>query len=386
MRLFLLTFFAIYGALHLYLFLKVKNAFSPGIYASFFLFLLMILMISAPVMVRLFVSEGYESAARLLSYIGYSWMAALFFYFCISISIDVFNLIPRIIGPIINMDLSSFIARPRQAFLVSVTLALGICVYGYFEALNIKVERLTIETAKLPSGTDRLRIVQISDVHLGLTVGAERLKRVVRIVDAEKPDILVSTGDLVDVQVNNLSGLAGLLRDVKTRYGKYAVTGNHEYYAGIDQSLQFTRDAGFSILRGGQVATSVITVIGMDDPTGVLMGIDRPLDEAGLLKRLPKDSFILLLKHRPVVEKDTEGLFDLQLSGHTHKGQIFPFGFLSAISYPMNAGRFDLRGGSILYVSRGTGTWGPAIRFLAPPEVTVIDLIRKGSKGSVHGS
>jgi hypothetical protein len=197
------------------------------------------------------------------------------------------------------------------------------------------------------------------------------------VVKAAKPDIFISTGDLVDAQINQLSGLRELLQEIKPRYGKFAITGNHEYYAGLEQAIAFTKEAGFKLLRGEVVNTGVINIAGVDDPTGEQMHIDKPEPEIALLSGLPKNQFTLLLKHRPVVNPNRPKLFDLQLSGHTHKGQIFPFTYISAIAYPLNTGRFDLSNGAILHVSRGSGTWGPPIRFLSPPEVTVIELVRK---------
>jgi predicted MPP superfamily phosphohydrolase len=263
------------------------------------------------------------------------------------------------------------------SFFLSLLVALGICAYGYFEARDIRTERLTVETAKLPKGVDRLRIVQISDVHLGLIVRCSRMERVLDIVKAERPDVFVSTGDLVDAQINHLPGLRELLRQIKPRYGSYAITGNHEYYAGLETALRFTGDAGFTVLRGGAVTAGPITVVGVDDETGAQMKKARPTPAKAFLSSVPGKRFVLFLKHRPRIEPDTEGLFDLQLSGHTHRGQIFPFRYASALSYPFNAGLFNLAKGSMLYVSRGTGTWGPPVRFLSPPEVTVIDLVRK---------
>lgn len=377
MRLFLLIFFTIYGGVHVYAFLKVKSALAPGIASSLLVALFMLLMVAAPVLVRVLEREGYEPPARALAWAGYLWMAALFLFFCSSLAIDLLNLLPRIIGRLINMDLSPFMARPKVAFFVSLFLSLAVCVYGYFEARDVRTERLTIETTKLPAGVDRFRIVQISDVHLGLIVRSERLGRILDIVKSEKPDMFISTGDLVDAQINHLSGLAEILHQVNPKYGKYAITGNHEYYAGLDRALAFTRDCGFTILRGAAASSGVINIAGVNDPTGVQMKRDKPVSEKALLSKLPRGKFTLLLKHQPRLDRDALGLFDLQLSGHTHKGQIWPFTYLSALSYPMNAGRFDLANGALLYVSRGSGTWGPPIRFLSPPEVTVIELVRK---------
>jgi hypothetical protein len=190
------------------------------------------------------------------------------------------------------------------------------------------------------------------------------------------PDILISTGDLVDGQINDLTQLIEPLRGITPRLGKFAITGNHEFYAGLPQALDFTEKAGFTILRNGsaEIADAFI-IAGIDDETVRYYNGMREETEQRLLVSLPRDRFILFLKHRPLVETVSLGLFDLQLSGHVHKGQIFPFSLLTRLHYPVYAGFAALRNGSSLYVNRGSGTWGPPIRVLAPPEVTIIELV-----------
>ena len=195
----------------------------------------------------------------------------------------------------------------------------------------------------------------------------------------EDPDILVSTGDLVDGQVCRLNGLEDLLKEIKPRYGKFAVTGNHEFFAGFENAKCFTENAGFTLLRGeGITVQGILNIAGVDDPSGKRYGLAKDISEKILLSGLPQDKFTLFLKHRPLVDKDVKGLFDLQLSGHIHKGQIFPFSIITWLYYPVNSGRMNLTDSAFMYVSRGAGTWGPPIRFLSPPEVAVIEL--------VHGS
>ncbi len=379
MSLFFLAIFAVYGGMHVYTFFRARNVLGFGPGAGTVLAVFMLAMTFAPFFIRLLERHEYQLAARVLSYIAYLWMAALFLFFCSSIVLDLANVLVRIAARIPHVDFPGLLVPAKASFLVSAGLSLAICVYGYFDALNIRTERLRIETAKLPENVSRLTIVQISDVHLGLIVRCSRLKKIVDIVKAEKPDIFISTGDLVDAQIDKMEGMADLLRSVHAPYGNYAITGNHEYYAGIKQALAFTRECGFTLLRGEAAKNSAINIVGVDDPSGVQLKIDKPEQETALLSALPKGRFTLLLKHRPVVDQDAAKLFDLQLSGHTHKGQIYPFTYVSEIAYPLNTGRFDLPAGSILRVSRGTGTWGPPIRFLSPPEVTVIELVRKKS-------
>jgi predicted MPP superfamily phosphohydrolase len=225
-------------------------------------------------------------------------------------------------------------------------------------------------------GMERFRIVQISDVHLGLIVRKERLAGIVEKIKAAGPDLLVSTGDLVDGSMDNPETLAAMLKELDVKHGKFAVIGNHEDYAGIRRSVDFIEKAGFTLVRG-EAASFLpwLSIAGVDDPAGGSFGNPLQLSEKEILTQIPKDHFSLLLKHRPHVDESALGHFDLQLSGHTHKGQIFPFTLIIKSLFPIDAGRLDLQDGSTLYVSRGTGTWGPPIRFLSPPEVTVIDLV-----------
>jgi uncharacterized protein len=213
-------------------------------------------------------------------------------------------------------------------------------------------------------------------VHIGLIVRDDRVRRVMEQVKRTEPHLFLSTGDLVDGEVTSLDRLADMLQEVNPRYGKFAITGNHEFYAGIEQAVTFTKKAGFIMLRGERrTIEDFLTIVGVDDPAGpgMLKG-DGDL-ERKLLAESSSDKFTLLLKHRPDVERGNLGLFDLQLSGHVHGGQIFPFRLITRLFYPMYSGFYSLANKSSLYVSGGSGTWGPPIRFLAPPEVTLIELV-----------
>jgi predicted MPP superfamily phosphohydrolase len=305
-------------------------------------------------------------------------MGLLLLFVSISLATDIYRLLVQLSAAILRMDLSKITFAPRHTFFTALVLSVFIAAYGLFEAIDIRTERITIRTPKISEKIGKLRIVQISDVHLGLIVREARLKRILDAVKAVNPDILISTGDLVDGQIDDLSGLANMLREVNPRYGKFAITGNHEFYAGLGRSLDFTEKAGFRILRGeGLHIPGLINIAGIDDRAGDSYGLAKGIPEKTLLSMLPRETFTLLLKHRPLLDEHAIGLFDLQLSGHAHKGQIFPFTLFVKPLYPIDAGFLSLQAGSSLYVSRGSGTWGPPIRFLAPPEVTVIELVHE---------
>ena len=379
MTLFLLIYFSIYGGAHLYAFLKLKRGFSLGLPAYIILAIFMILMVAAPIAVRIAERHGYEDLARGFAYIGFTWMGLIFVFISASFFFDIYRLLLLPARLLTRSTLETFTLSIRNFCILAILISFAVMIYGYFEALSIRTEHVTVKTLKIPETIGRPRVVQISDVHLGLIVGKSRLKRILEKVKDARPDILVSTGDLVDGQMDELDTLTGMIKNIPTTYGKFAVTGNHEFYAGLNRALAFTKKAGFTILRGeGLTVSNVLNIAGVDDPAVKRYVPNLAVSEKALLEKMPGDKFTLFLKHQPVISSESLGKFDLQLSGHTHKGQIFPFYLFTKLFYRMHSGLSKLNGNAMLYVSRGSGTWGPPVRFLSPPEVTIIDITRKG--------
>ena len=380
MSLFLLSFLIIYGGFHLYFFLKAKAAFILPRRFFFILAVFLFVMIGAPILVRISERGGYDQLAMFLAYFGYTWMGIVFLFVAASLVIDAYRIINRILSFLLPENPLPQI-NPKPAFYTPLIFSLFISVVGAFEAWDIQIEKVTLAHEKIPHSLSGIRIVQISDVHLGLIVRHKRLRKILEAVQKANPDILVSTGDLVDGQINKLEGLAEMLQNIKPRYGKYAVTGNHEFYAGLQDSLAFTQKAGFTVLRNeGMGVTEHLNIAGVDDRTRRYYKKLPEISEKEMLKGLDRKNFTLLLKHRPEVNQGSLGLFDLQLSGHTHKGQIFPFNIVTLLYFPIHWGILNPLDHSFVYVSRGSGTWGPPIRFLSPPEVTLIELVSDNKK------
>ena len=378
MTLFLLIYLSIYGSVHLYAFLKLKRGFALGLPAYLILAIFMILMVLSPIVVRISERHGYEALARGLAYIGFTWMGLLFIFFSASFFFDIYRLLHFLARVLTRSPLADFTLSSRNFCTLAILFSFAVVIYGYFEALHIRTEHMTVKTSKIPEKIGRFRVVQISDVHLGLIVGKSRLERILRQVKDARPDILVSTGDLVDGQMDDLEVLTDMFQNIPTTYGKFAITGNHEFYAGLDRALAFTEKAGFTMLRGeGITVSNLLNVAGVDDPARKRYVPDGAASEKALLEKMPREKFTLFLKHQPVINSESLGMFDLQLSGHTHKGQIFPFNLVTKLYYRMHTGLSKVNGNALLYVSRGSGTWGPPFRFLSPPEVTVIDITHK---------
>jgi len=337
---------------------------------------LMLFMLFCPVIVRVMERHGIESLTKVLAVAGFVWMGHLFLFVSAALLMDLYGLICTAATHLFHARPDSWIPSTRVVFFAAFAASVLGTGYGYLEAVTIRKEHVTIRTSKILNAMGRLRIVQISDIHLGRIVGEKRLENILAKVREAKPDILVSTGDLVDGQMDGASNLPKMFRLIRAPYGKFAVLGNHEFYVGIERSLDFTEAAGFTVLRGnGADVGGVIFVAGVDDEAGHRYGILTGNREEELLSHVPVGRFTLLLKHRPYPARTVNRHFDLQLSGHTHGGQIFPFSLIIKMLYPVDAGVLRLKNGSYLCVSRGAGTWGPPIRFLAPPEITIIDLV-----------
>ena len=371
MIIFLLTFFCLYGGINFYTFARARSIFHFSGAVQLIVIVLLVLLILAPVMVRLAENLHLEESAKAIAYIGYLWMAFVFLFFFLGISLDVIRYLSVFFYPG-----AKSIPLKTIFFGMTVFLSFVLVVYGFWDAQRIRIKTLEVQTEHVLPNDGRIRIVQISDVHVGLIIRGERLQTLLDAVRQANPDILVSTGDLLDGELDNVTPEAEKFVSIKPAFGKYAIMGNHEYYAGIERSLAFTKKAGFDVLRDEVRQVAGISIFGADDITAARLGLrkdKRAFDE--LLTSNSNRGFVLLLKHQPFVNEKEN--FNLQLSGHTHGGQIFPFRLITHLIYPKDYGYFELGGNKLLYVSRGTGTWGPPVRIFAPPEITIIDLIGK---------
>src|SRR5262249_20380248 len=223
------------------------------------------------------------------------------------------------------------------------------------------------------------RIAQITDLHVGPTIGRAYLEDIVQRVNALEPDLVAVTGDLVDGSVEQLGPHVEPIAQLRAPDGVFFVTGNHEYFVrGLEKWLDFLRARGVRVLRNERVSirgSHGFDLVGIDDLTAKSYGRGHGADLERALAGRQHDKPVVLLAHQPRQVKDAvaHGV-DLQLSGHTHGGQIFPFSLLVRLFEPFLAGGFKL-GQTQLYVSRGTGYWGPPMRLGAPSEITLIELI-----------
>ncbi|WP_281918836.1 metallophosphoesterase [Nocardia sputorum] len=247
----------------------------------------------------------------------------------------------------------------------------GVGAHGVLNGPGVK--RVAVPLAKLPRGADGFRIAVVSDVHLGPILGRGFAERVVRTVNDTGPDLIAVVGDLVDGSVEHLRSAVEPLAGLRARYGAFFVTGNHEYFSGAEQWVQHVQELGMHLLANARTELPGFDLAGVNDVQGERTGQGPDFGKA--LGDRDRARAAVLLAHQPVLIDDAvaHGV-DLQLSGHTHGGQLWPGNYLAGLANPTVAG-LERYGDTQLYVSRGAGAWGPPVRVGAPSDITVVELV-----------
>jgi len=263
----------------------------------------------------------------------------------------------------------------RAVAITAGVAAAGFVGYGTTQALGMpQLRRIQIPLARLPRSADGLRIALMSDIHLGPLNGVGRTRRIVEIVNGLDADLVAIVGDMVDGSVEELGPAAAPLGSLRSRHGTFFVTGNHEYFSGYEQWVAEADRLGMRVLRNEHVPLPEgFDLAGVNDVTGEEFG-DGPDFEAALTGR-DESRAVVLLSHQPIQahEAARHGV-DLQLSGHTHGGQMAPFHLLvRASGQPIVSGLGEVDGMPV-YVTNGAGFWGPPVRVGAPPDVTLVEL------------
>lgn len=259
----------------------------------------------------------------------------------------------------------------------------GLTGFGVHNVLSrVVVERVRVRIAKLPDDLSGYVIAQITDLHVGPTIGRKFVEDIVGTTNALRPDAIVITGDLADGSVSELGPLVASLADLRAKDGVFFVTGNHEYYSGVDEWLAHLRAFGIRVLRNERLALREgaagggLDLAGVDDHSAKAFGRGHGSDLRKALGGRDPSRALVLLAHQPKTIREAASYgIDLQLSGHTHGGQIWPWGYAVRLDQPHVAGLHDHDGAQI-YVSRGTGYWGPPVRLGAPAEITRVELVR----------
>ncbi|MEV4704228.1 metallophosphoesterase [Actinoplanes sp. NPDC049316] len=271
--------------------------------------------------------------------------------------------------------------RSRVVTAVVTLIALFLLLWGYAEAMRVpRVRRIDVVIPRLGAGLDELRLVLLTDTHYGPIDRTRWSRGVTEVVNSLHPDVVAHTGDIADGEVAQRREQAAPLGDVRARLARVYVTGNHEYFSGAQRWVEHMASLGWEALHNRHVVVtrdgSSLVIAGVDDRTAAGSGVPgHHMDHEAALRGADPDLPVLLLAHQPhqIAGAVAHGV-DLQISGHTHGGQIWPFHYLVRLDQPVLQGLTRHGERTQLYTSRGTGFWGPPFRVFAPSEITLLTL------------
>ena len=311
-----------------------------------------------------------------LAWLVYTWLGVALYLLLLTALADAGRLIAAVAG-VLPRDPER---RRLLARAIAGTVGVAAGLIGIGGAVNVArgfdVRRVRVPLAKLPRSASGYAIVQLTDIHVGPTIGRDFIEHVVAETNALVPDLVVITGDLVDGSVEQLRDLVEPLRGLRAPDGVFFVTGNHEYYFGADEWLAHLRTLGIRVLRNERVDIGdAFDLAGVDDASAHRMLPGHGQDVAKALAGRDPSKAVVLLAHQPKALKDAlRADVDLQLSGHVHGGQLVPFNWIARLDQPFVSGLHRVER-TWIYVSTGTGYWGPPMRVGPGAELTRIELV-----------
>lgn len=387
------------ASVHAYLWLRlVHDTRLPTPFRQFGLGLILLLACSIPL--AFFVGRGLSASWRVwLVHPAFVWLGFMFLFF---VWVGSFDLLKGFAFGVLKLtDHQAWLLdshRLLAARMVAGTgtlLALTLGAWALWSAHHgPQICRVDVLLPKLPIGFEGTTIAQLSDLHVGEPMNATQLESIVAQTNALKPDVVVITGDLVDGSPDALQKTLQPLTKLQSRFGIYFVTGNHEYYVGVEPWLNYLKSIGIRVLHNEHVLIEKQGTSALREPGFCLAGVDdsnargfatgHGADVAKAVAGCPSDLEIILIAHQPKeISNAVKHNVGLLLSGHTHGGQIWPFGHLVKLTQPRVAG-LSKHKNTLLYVSRGAGHWGPPMRLFAPAEINVVRLHHGSKKHNVQ--
>ena len=380
MTIFIAIMSVVVGLVHFYLWRRlVKDTQLRGPLKTVLTVLTVLLGVSLPI--GMWLSRAVDpTLARSLLILPFLWMGSMMLLFVATAASDILKgsalLARKAIRKPLNPSRRLFLSRLAAggAVLTAGSLAGAAVVRGKASPV---VNKRTVRLARFPSVANGFKIVQLTDLHIGSTLDMRWLEDVVQRTNALKPDLVVITGDLVDGDADRLGMELTPLRSLRSRQGVYFVTGNHEYYSGVAAWIPVIESMNIKVLRNEHIVIEdCFALLGVDDYNASRMAPGHGPDLSKAVKGVPKEMETVLLAHQPrEIFRASKNNIGLVLSGHTHGGQIWPVNYFVGLQQPYNKGLFTHPGGRTqIYVSQGTGFWGPPMRLGTQNEIAEIIL------------
>jgi predicted MPP superfamily phosphohydrolase len=326
---------------------------------------------------RLFENILPHILADILVWMGSFWIAAMLYFLLAVALLDILRLFNHFL-PFFPSLITENYARAKYITSVCILGVVGLLLLGgHINSIMPKTRKLSLPIAKKAGSLKRLNVVAASDIHLGTIVGRSRVDSIVRKINNLKPDVVLLPGDIVDEDLTPVikQNIGEALRDIQSRFGTYAVTGNHEYIGGVEEACAYLVDHNIVVLRDQNIMIAdSFYLVGREDLSRSRFGGQKRKELAELMAHVDTRYPVILMDHQPSAlnEAAVQGV-DLQLSGHTHSGQLWPINYIVHAIYELDWG-YKKIGNTHYYVSNGVGTWGPPVRIGNRPEIVQIQL------------
>jgi hypothetical protein len=312
-----------------------------------------------------------------VTWIGSFWLAFMLYFILIALFIDL----ARVINHFFNVFPDYFYLDYQKTKLILLYISLAlvtiVVVAGFINARTPRVNKLELHVQKPVAGYKSLNIVVASDIHLGTIIAKRKANRLVETINALHPDLILFAGDIVDEDLAPVikNNLGANLVQLKAKLGVYGITGNHEYIGGVEPAVKYLQEHGIIMLRDTAILVdNRFYIVGREDRDRIRFSGKKRKELAELMQQVDPSYPVILLDHQPFnLEKAVEQGVDLQVSGHTHHGQLWPLNYITTAMYEISSG-YKMTGNTHFYVSTGFGTWGPPVRLGNRPEIVQIIL------------
>ncbi|HVP35861.1 MAG TPA: metallophosphoesterase [Terriglobales bacterium] len=374
---FFLIVLTIYGLINYYIFIRGLQAIPHSSNIRMYFPVIFWFVVLSFILGR--IMEGFWASrfSQVLIWVGSFWLGAMVYFLLIVILLDFLRLLNHWLPLFPSFITSNYIRAKELTALVSIGIVSIVILTGFINALNPKIRSLNLDIPKKAHGSGTVNLVIVSDIHLGTIVGNSRITRIVNKINQLNPDVVILPGDIVDEDLGPVirQNLGETLKNIKSKFGVIAITGNHEYIGGVEKACKYLTEHNILVLRDSVMKINDdFYIVGREDRSKKgFTGISRePLEE--LMAQVDKSYPVILLDHQPIdLSQGVVNGADLQISGHTHHGQIWPLSCITDLIYEVSCG-YKKKGNTQIYVSSGAGTWGPPVRIGTSPEIVNIKL------------
>jgi len=379
MALFFIVVFSVYFLVNLYLFLKGYRAVS-GFNGNSAVYTVCFLVLALSFIAGKIIERNHHSVfSDILNIIGSFWLAFMLYGFFLFFISDIIHLILRISGILTSGRITEY---RKWAFISTLLISSILIITGFINALIPVVRHYEININKPACGIKNYRIAAVSDIHLGSIIRKRSLIKLSKMLADSKPDAVFLLGDIVDGEIGPVmkNDLLKYFNCPECRDGLLAITGNHEFIGGASVTIPYIEKNGIRILKDEvAIIENCIQVIGRLDRDGLRYRNESRKPLAKLMEQVESSKPVIVLDHQPInLDEAEKAGVDLQLSGHTHNGQMWPLNYITKMVYEVSSG-YKQKGNTHIIVSSGYGIWGPRVRLGSRPEIVIVDITFSGN-------